>query len=1152
MESINISTLQNWKNKKNKFAAITAYDFSFAKLFSNQGIPIILVGDSLGMTFQGHDSTIPVTVQNIEYHTKAVRKGAPNVFLISDLPFMSYWLTPQHIDYLSGYKIQGRNEKDANKIIEEALLLEDAGIKMLVLECIPAKLSKIITEKLSIPVIGIGAGNYTDGQILVMQDLLGITEGKKLKFTKNFLSQNGSIQNAIKTYIYEVKKVKMIMRIIKTTDALYKTIQFLKKKQKKLGLVPTMGNLHKGHIKLILLAKKYADIVIVSIFVNPMQFDNLLDLKKYPQTFIEDCLVLKNEKVDILFAPKISEIYPDGLKMHTYIQVPKLSKIIEGKSRPGHFIGVTTIIGKLFNLIQPNFSFFGEKDYQQLLIVKTFVKELNYPIKIISLPTIRLKNGLAFSSRNKYLTNIELQKASFLYKIIRKTINIILKNNGKKLHQTINLAKMSLIQKGFLVDIFNVYNSQTLDDFSEKNKKNIILASVWLGSTQKNKNNEQVAIVLSAPAKITNYLVNIVEKNIKINEILDQIKFAENIFIKIIQTITKIQSCFLYEETKKIINIEFNKLKQIINDFISLKTYPENIQAIIMSRGEILSICIMKNILKSRNHKVTVINPIENIISTGSFLNSTVSINESKKRISQMTINSNNIILMPGFISGNKKGELVLLGRNGSDYSAAILACCLNAKLCEIWTDVDGVFTSDPNKISNTFLLKSISYEEAMELSYFGAKVLHPRTIKPLKKFNIPCVIKNTSNIEAKGTLICEKSNNKNILKGVTNIDDVVMFTIPGDLLKQKNHGIVHILNLLEKENINIILITQSSSKNNFSFCTLEKETQKILILLSKSFKIELKENFLNNINIIKNLSILSVIGFDISQKYDIASKIFSSLGKSKINILAIAQGSSKYSISLVIKKEKILTSMQIVHNALFHNQKTINVFLIGIGGVGKSLIKQILKQKNFLAKKNIEIKIRIIANSKKILFLDDSIDLKNWETAFKESKEKFNLEILNTVLKNNYFLNSVLIDCTSDEILSKQYVNFFSKGFHVITSSKKANTSSLKYYNEIKTTALKEDKKFLYETNVGAGLPVIQTLQNLFNTELEDIKIEPILPEYFKQCKNTEEFLYKLKEMDIPFLERIKKARDLGKVLRFVGTIEKGGKCSVKIEEIN
>ncbi|ALD15159.1 pantoate--beta-alanine ligase [Buchnera aphidicola (Aphis glycines)] len=274
------------------------------------------------------------------------------------------------------------------------------------------------------------------------------------------------------------------MQIIKTIESLYKRIQSFKKEQKKIGLVPTMGNLHEGHIKLILLAKKHSDIVIVSIFVNPMQFDNALDLTKYPQTFLEDCLILKKEKIDILFAPDRSEIYPNSTKMHTYIDVPKLSKIIEGKSRPGHFLGVTTIIGKLFNLIQPNFSFFGEKDYQQLLIIKTLVKELNYPIKIISIPTIRLKNGLAFSSRNKYLNNLEFQKASFLYKIIKKTINIVVKNHGKKLHETIHLSKMSLIKKGFLIDIFNVYNSQTLDVFSKKNKKNIILASVWLGKTR--------------------------------------------------------------------------------------------------------------------------------------------------------------------------------------------------------------------------------------------------------------------------------------------------------------------------------------------------------------------------------------------------------------------------------------------------------------------------------------------------------------------------------------------------------------------------------------------------------------------------------------------------------------------------------------------
>ncbi|CAL4320909.1 Pantothenate synthetase [Buchnera aphidicola (Protaphis terricola)] len=274
------------------------------------------------------------------------------------------------------------------------------------------------------------------------------------------------------------------MNIIKKINILYKEIQLLKKKQKIIGLIPTMGNLHEGHIQLMLLSKKYIDILVVSIFINPMQFENLLDFKKYPKTLSKDLKILKKENVDIVFIPKISEIYPNGFKKHTYIQVPKLSKIIEGQSRPGHFIGVTTIIGKLFNLIQPNFSFFGEKDYQQLLIIKTVVKELNYPIKIISLPTIRLKTGLAFSSRNKYLNNLELKKAPLLYKTINTTINNIIHTKGKKINTIILNSKKNLIKNGFLIDIFNVYNAKTLDNFSIKNKINILLASVWLGKTR--------------------------------------------------------------------------------------------------------------------------------------------------------------------------------------------------------------------------------------------------------------------------------------------------------------------------------------------------------------------------------------------------------------------------------------------------------------------------------------------------------------------------------------------------------------------------------------------------------------------------------------------------------------------------------------------
>jgi 3-methyl-2-oxobutanoate hydroxymethyltransferase len=252
MEQITISTLNHCKTNKQKIAAITAYDFSFAKLFFNQGISVMLIGDSLGMTIQGHTSTLPVTVQDIAYHTKAVRNGAPNAFLLADMPFMSYaeihqalhnaskiiqsganmvkveggkWLvktikelsdrsilvcghiglTPQSIHYLSGYKVQGKNTYDKNRIIEEACLLEESGIKMLVLECIPELLGKTITQNLSIPVIGIGAGKYTDGQILVMQDVLGINEGKLAKFAKNFLVDSNSIQHAIQKYIKAVQ-----------------------------------------------------------------------------------------------------------------------------------------------------------------------------------------------------------------------------------------------------------------------------------------------------------------------------------------------------------------------------------------------------------------------------------------------------------------------------------------------------------------------------------------------------------------------------------------------------------------------------------------------------------------------------------------------------------------------------------------------------------------------------------------------------------------------------------------------------------------------------------------------------------------------------------------------------------------------------------
>ncbi|QCI21508.1 bifunctional aspartate kinase/homoserine dehydrogenase I [Buchnera aphidicola (Hyadaphis tataricae)] len=634
---------------------------------------------------------------------------------------------------------------------------------------------------------------------------------------------------------------------------------------------------------------------------------------------------------------------------------------------------------------------------------------------------------------------------------------------------------------------------------------------------------EQTAVVLSAPAKITNNLVAITENTAKKEIALNIVDATKLAFVELVKNISKIQPNFNYLKIIEIIKEEFNKLKSIIHDIVCVKYCPNSIHAIIVSRGEILSVEIMKSILKAKNYTITVINPVEKIFSIGDYLDSTVNIAESKKRISAMLINNKDIILMAGFIAGNEKKELVVLGRNGSDYSAAVLAVCLNAKCCEIWTDVDGVFTCDPKIVSNALLLESISYQEAMELSYFGAKVLHPRTIEPIAQFKIPCIIKNTNNIKSHGTSIyLNHDSKKNYLKGVTHLDDIVMLNISGYDMKNINNITPRVFNIISKSKVKIILITQSSSENKINLCMLENKKNIFLDYLKKEFQLELKEGLLNPFRIKKNLSILSVIGSDIYKKHNIASKIFSSLGSAKINVLAIAQGSSKHSISIVVEQKNILNAIKNVHEELFFNNKTIHVFLIGIGGVGNALLEQISQQEQFLKKQNINIKVCLIANSKKMLIMKNAIDLSNWKNHFQQSNHIFNLKLFKQTIKKYQFLNAVIIDCTSDQLLSEQYTHFLKNQYHIVTSNKKANTATWEYYQEIRDTARKNNKKFLYETNVGAGLPIIKTVQNLFKTGDHLIRFQGIL-------SGSLSFIFGRLEEGILLSQATKEAKKLG-----------------------
>lgn len=739
---------------------------------------------------------------------------------------------------------------------------------------------------------------------------------------------------------------------------------------------------------------------------------------------------------------------------------------------------------------------------------------------------------------------------------------------------------------------------------------------------ESNAQQGQVATVLSAPAKITNHLVAMIEKTISGQDALPNISDAERIFSELLLGLADAQPGFEYDRLKTRVDLEFAQLKQVLHGISLLGQCPDSVNAAIICRGEKLSIAIMEALLQARGHEVSVIDPVEKLLAVGHYLESTVDIAESTRRIEASQIPPQNMILMAGFTAGNERGELVVLGRNGSDYSAAVLAACLRADCCEIWTDVDGVYTCDPRQVPDARLLKSMSYQEAMELSYFGAKVLHPRTIAPIAQFQIPCLIKNTANPQAPGTLIgAEGEQDENPVKGITNLNNMAMVNVSGPGMKGMVGMAARVFAAMSRTGISVVLITQSSSEYSISFCVPQSELARARQVLEEEFYLELKDGLLDPLDIIENLAVISVVGDGMRTLRGISAKFFSALARANINIVAIAQGSSERSISVVVNNDEVITGVRVVHQMLFATDQVIEVFVVGVGGVGGALLDQLHRQQAWLKKKHIDLRVCGIANSRALLTHVHGIDLSNWQSALGEAKEPFNLGRLTRLVKEYHLLNPVIVDCTSSQAVADQYADFLSEGFHVVTPNKKANTSSWNYYQQMRAAAAKSRRKFLYDTNVGAGLPVIENLQNLMNAgdellrfsgilsgslsyifgqlddgmslsqattmaremgftepdprddlsgtdvarkllilareaghqlELSDIEIEPLLPASLTEIQDIEQFMQRLPELDNAFAARVTQAQDEGKVLRYVGVIEEGGICKVKIDAVD
>lgn len=592
------------------------------------------------------------------------------------------------------------------------------------------------------------------------------------------------------------------------------------------------------------------------------------------------------------------------------------------------------------------------------------------------------------------------------------------------------------------------------------------------------------AVVLSAPKGVTNALSLLCEQAAADQDFLPLFEKLETLVTGIAAQLNDILSGFDYDGVVAFIDNQLASLKKQLDGIRLLGCAPDSVTAGLLSIGEYISVTLFSGILSAKGITNQIIDPVEYVRAQGDYLDSIADVALSKANFSDIVADGSVFLVMPGFVAANEVGEKVTLGRNGSDYSAAILAACIGAKACEIWTDVDGVYNADPNQVEGAVLLDKLTYQEAMELSYFGAKVLHPKTIGPIAQHHIPCLIRNTLNPAAPGTLISnEASETWTSVKGISQLDDITMFNVAGPGLKGMVGMASRVFEVMSNANISISLITQSSSEYSISFCIQNKDADKALALLEDAFTLELQNQLLDPIEVRRDLAIVTLVGDGMRHTKGLAARFFNSLAQARVNNVAIAQGSSERSISTVIEAKRAKKAVRVIHQNFFSNRHTIDVFLIGCGNVGQELLGQISRQQPALLKRNIQLRVYGIANSRKLLLNPNGIDVGNsWAEELAASDQSFSVEQLHDFVNHNSLVNPVIVDCTSSAGIAAQYVEMLEQGFHVVTPNKKANTDTLTYYRKLRKTALQTNRQYLYETTVGAGLPVIDNLQKLFS----------------------------------------------------------------------
>lgn len=631
----------------------------------------------------------------------------------------------------------------------------------------------------------------------------------------------------------------------------------------------------------------------------------------------------------------------------------------------------------------------------------------------------------------------------------------------------------------------------------------------------------RVAVVVSALGGVTDVLIHMGREaasgHTKYVELLEKLEERHFEAARALISETGFQS--VQDKLKS----EFQELRDILHGVHLVKELSNRTLDAIMSFGERLSAYIISQAMRQAIPQASYLDARTCIKTDNSFGCARVDYKKSYPLIAKK-LESTDVPVITGFIGSSDKGETVTLGRGGSDFTAAIVGAAVNADEIEIWTDVDGVMTADPRKVKSAFPLPQMSYKEALEMSHFGAKVIHPPTIIPALQKNIPIWIKNTFNPKAVGTYISKDSACPSLICGISSIDKVALLRVEGSGMVGVPGISMRLFGALAKKEISIILISQASSEHSICFAVAPQQAALAKEAIEEDFSLEIQAGMVDPVIVEEELSILAAVGQRMRNTPGISGKLCGALGKNGINIVALAQGSSEYNISIVVKKMDETKALNVIHEEFFLSpSKTLNVYLVGAGLIGTTLLAQIKKQRSVLQKEHaLQIQVIGIANSKKMVFDPQGIKEDNFDLALHHAGEQMQIASYIKKMKEFNLSNSIFVDCTASQEIADAYDAILDANIAIVTPNKKANSGNFATYQQLKKLAKARGIAFLYEANVGAGLPILSTLADLLKSGDKIMKVEAIL-------SGTLSFLFNRFTEGLKFSQALDQAEKLG-----------------------